>query len=113
MAGKPSPKRPAQPKMVQKRTGSAGPTKGDMATRGKRVSEAGKHGAKPGQQAPAAPTSPSGAPFPQKGRSQPSAPMRDSRAGIRDQASKGGSGSLFERMDARNRKLANRNRRTA
>lgn len=108
MAGKRSPKPPRQPKMVQKRTGSAGSTKADRGA--KKTSEASKHGAKPGQQAPAAPTNASGAPFPAKGRTQSSVPMRDSRAGIRDQASKGTGKSLFQRADARNRKLSQRNR---
>ena len=113
MAGRKSRKPPAQPRMVQKRTGSAGPTKGDVASRGKRVSEAGQHGAKPGQQAPAGPTRAAGAPFPVKGRTKSSVPMRTSREGIRDQASRGTGQSLFQRMDARNQKLSRRNRPSA
>jgi hypothetical protein len=116
MAGRKSPKPPAQPRMVQRRTGSAGTTKGDMATRGKNTkADVNEHTrATPGQQAPKAPTKPGpNTPFPQKGRSQSSVPERNAREGIKDQASKGTGQSLFQRMDARNRRLSQRNRPTA
>ena len=111
MAGRKSPKPPRQPRMVQKRTGSAGPTKGDPSGRGKNAkADVNEHtGARAGQQAPLKPTSPgANTPYPQTSRNRTTAPQRAARSGIKDQA-----GQLFGNADARNRKLSQRNRKTA
>jgi hypothetical protein len=102
--------------MTQKRTGTTGTARGDLPGRGKPAkADVNEHTrAKPGQQAPSGPTRPGpNTPYPAKGRTQSSAPMRDSRAGVRDLASGGTGQSLFQRADARNRKLGQRNRPTA
>lgn len=116
MAGRKSPKPARQPRMVQKRTGSAGPTKGDPATRGKNAkADVNEHtAARAGQQAPLKPTSPgANTPYPQTSRNRTTAPQRAARSGIRDEASGVTGQSLFQRADARNRKLGQRNRPTA
>jgi hypothetical protein len=69
--------------------------------------------ARAGQQAPASPTTPGpNTPYPQRGRSQSSAPTVAGR-GVRDQSSAATGSSLFEKVDQQNRKLGRRNRRTA
>jgi hypothetical protein len=66
--------------------------------------------AKPGQPGGPGPTKPGGnTPFPAKGPGQSSVPMRSGR-GVRDLSLAATGMSLFDRVDAGNRKLGRRNR---
>jgi hypothetical protein len=65
--------------------------------------------AKPGQQAPATPTTGSGAPIPAAGPSQSSVRSVSGR-GVRDQSSAATGTSIFGKADAGNRRLGRRNR---
>ena len=99
MAGKRSTKAPARPRMVQKRTGSAGAPRTDPGPR--KASEASQSGSKAGPVVPG-PTGDASAAA--KRGSQ--VPLR--RPGLREKTP--GDPSIFDRADAGNRRLGRRNR---